>query len=271
MLSIGHFYFAQIGHYHFAATRLLVGNDTEHFNADNVALAALEQRLPFDISTTAYEIDKTRLMRTLSSASYFLYKEGGEADSPFNSLGSQAYAAARTDGKFTEIASGPLPDGGRIHVFQGLSADRFGQMGAFLAPGMDRLGDCSVVFDGKLELNGLSLRRTAEGLEVQYRWRCLKPVARDYWCFTHILDEHGKIIGYLDHPLMKNEPPTSRWTEGNVAIERLQFPLPAAQEPQSYRLRLGLFHKESGDRLPIIASSLPVTDSNTAAVTGPSK
>jgi hypothetical protein len=250
---------------------LVIGNDAHHFNADNLTLAALAGRLPLDIGTTAYETDKISLRRPLASASYFLYKEGGEPDSPFNTLGAEALAIVRGDANFTEMASRTFPDGGTIHLFQSTAGDRLRQVGAFLAPGLDRLADCSVTFGGKLELTGLSMRQTAQSIEVQYRWRCLKPVERNYWCFTHILDERGNIVGYLDHPVMRNSPPTSQWAEGSVAIERLQFPLPAAQKPEAFRLRLGLFQKESGDRLPITSSSFPLTDAGTAAVTAPSK
>src|ERR1019366_3016005 len=144
--------------------------------------------------------------------------------------------------------------------------DRLRQVGAFLAPGLDRLADCSVTFGGKLELTGLSMRQTAQSIEVQYRWRCLKPVERNYWCFTHILDERGNIVGYLDHPVLKSDPPTSQWAEGSVGIERLQFQLPETVTPDAFRLRLGLFQKESGDRLPIASSGFPLAYSASSAV-----
>lgn len=247
--------------------RLVVGTDSERFNADNLALAALESQLPFDVSTTAYETDLGTLLRLLDSASYFVYKEGGKPGSPFNRLGSDAIKAVREGGRFVELpTSRDLPDGGIAHVFQSVSPSRLVRNGAFLPAGINDVPDCHVTFDGKLELSGLSVLRTAEGMEVKYRWRCLKPVNRDYWCFTHIVDQQGKIVGYLDHPLLNGEPPTSLWKEGDIAIERLLFRLPAARKSETYHLRLGLFHRASGERLPITAGGFPLTDGNTAAV-----
>lgn len=246
--------------------RLVIGNDAPHLNADNLALAALAARLPFEIATTAYKTTAARLQHTLASASYFLYRDGGELDSPFNTLGSEAAAMVRADPNFTEMASRTFPDGGTVHLFANASRDRSRLIGAYLPPGLDRLHDCSVTFDGKLELTGLSMRQTEHGTEVQYRWRCLKPVARNYWCFTHILDQHGNAVGFLDHPLINADPPTSQWAAGSVAIERLQLLLPASRQSGAYRLRLGLFQKESGERAPITSSSFPLTDSGTAAV-----
>ena len=246
--------------------RLVVGSDTAHFNLDNLMLAAMSERMPFDGATTAYETDPARLRQTLAAASYFLYKDGGEEESPFNRLGAEALAAVRSNVSFAEVGTRRLPDGGLLHLFRNTPSDRSSQVNTFIPPGLDSLTDCSVKFDGKLELSGLSTRRTAQTISVQYRWRCLKRVQRDYWCFTHVLDERGNIVGYLDHPVMKGDPPTSNWADGSVAIERLQFTLPEAATG-GYRLRLGLFHKESGDRLPISASSFPLADAGTAAVT----
>jgi hypothetical protein len=246
--------------------RLVVGNDTEHFNLDNLGLEARSGNLPFDGAATAYETDPRRLRETLAAASYFLYKDGSEKESPFNRLGAEAIAAVRADANFAETGTRLLPDGSLLHLFENNHAGRVREMREFLAPGFDSVPDCSVTFDGKLGLSGLSTRKTGRTIEVRYRWRCLKPVQGNYWCFTHILDEQGNIVGYLDHPVMKGDPPTSQWTQGSIAIEQLQFTLPEMSKEGAYRLRLGLFCKESGDRLPITASGFPLADSGTAAV-----
>ena len=243
--------------------RVVVGNDTRNFNLDNLSLAALAERLPFDWDTTAYETDLANLRRTLSSASYFLSRDGGERESAFNRLSGEALAAVRSDSNFAEVGTRRLPDGSSLHIYRRSQL----QQGILVPPEFDALVDCSVNFDGKLELSGLAMRRTGQTIEVKYRWRCLRPVPRNYWCFTHILDERGNIIGYLDHPVLKGDPPTSQWTAGSVAIERLQFTLPDAVKPDSFRLRLGLFHKESGDRLPITSSNFPLADGGTSTVT----
>jgi Dolichyl-phosphate-mannose-protein mannosyltransferase len=252
--------------------RVIIGTDNVTFNADNIALAALETQLPFDVRTTAYETDESTLLPLLDSAAYFIYKEGGEPGSPFNRLRSEAINAVREGGRFMELPTPrELPDGGIVHIFRSVSSRRFESTGAFLRAGIDLAGmdavpDSHVTFDGKLELTGCAMRRTAQGLEVRYRWRCLKPTSRDYWCFTHIVDQQGKIAGYLDHAIVEGEPPTSLWREGDVAIETLLFRLSDTRETGPYQLRLGLFHRASGDRLPITGSDLPATYGNTAAV-----
>jgi hypothetical protein len=245
---------------------VIVGTDSVRFNADNFTLAALEKRFPFQVATTAYETELSTLLPRVNSSAYFVYKEGGDPEAPFNTRAGDAIQEVRAGGRFVELPiARKLPDGGVAHVFANLSpAARFSHTGVYLAAGIDRIPDCDVTFDGKLQLTGLSIERTQETLAVKYRWRCLQPVDRDYWCFTHIVDGHGAVAGYLDHPILNGEPPTSRWKEGDVVIESLLFRFSKVQPP--YRLRLGLFHRESGERLRVTASDFPLTDGGTAAI-----
>jgi 4-amino-4-deoxy-L-arabinose transferase-like glycosyltransferase len=246
--------------------RLLLGTDSVRFNADNFRLAAIQSKLPFEISTTAYESDAGKLPELLALAAFFVYKDGGEREAPFfNVHGAAAVNEMRKGGRFVELPfARPLPDGGVVHVFANRFRDRFQRGGAFLSAGLDSLPDCNVTFAGKLQLTGLALDRTADGMEVKYRWRCLKPVDRDYWCFTHIVDTSGNIVGYLDHQILSGDPPTSQWKDGDIAVERLLFPLSANQSGATYHLRLGLFDRATGERLPISASTFTVTGEGTA-------
>ena len=244
---------------------VLVGTDSVRFNADNFALNAAKGRFPFEISPLAYESDPNTLLPLVDSMEYFIYKEGGEAVAPFfNVQGEAALKEVLESGRFIELPiARKLPDGGVAHVFQNRSPGGLIATGSFINAGTDRVADCDVTFDGKLQLTGLSLQHTGEGIEVKYRWRCLKPVDREYWCFTHILDERDKIAGYLDHRILNGDPPMQAWKAGDVVLERLVFRIPRQGQ---YRLRLGLFHKGSGERLPISGSTFPLTDDRTAAI-----
>jgi hypothetical protein len=231
---------------------LILGTDSVHFNANNFELAVVEKRLPFRVGTTAYETDLSALIPLVDSAAYFVYEDGERGAAPFNTLAADAIKEARESEKFTELPiARQLPDGGVAHVFANTSSS---QLTSTDTP------KCNVTFDGKLQLTGLSVQRTPEGLEVKYRWRRLKPLDRNYWCFTHIVDGKGAIAGYLDHQI------TSLWREGDAAIEKLSFRFSEAQKSESYRLRLGVFDRASGDRLPITASDFPLTDRQTATV-----
>jgi hypothetical protein len=242
-----------------------LGTDSVRFNADNFQLAAILNKLPFDITTTAYQTDPAALSQLLNSSAYFIHKEGGEPEAPnFNNLGGAALKEVRENGLFMELPiARPLPDGGVVHVFQNRQPNRFVQSGAFLNSALASVPSCNVTFAGKIQLAGLSLQHTEAGLEVKLRWRSLKRVDRDYWCFAHVLDPSGNVAAYLDHQILNGDPPISMWKPDDTAIERLFF---GHRDSETYRLRLGLFDKTSGERLVITSSDFPLTDKDTSAL-----
>jgi 4-amino-4-deoxy-L-arabinose transferase-like glycosyltransferase len=247
--------------------RLIVGTDTTVFNVNNFELAAAQRKLPFQVVTTAYETDLNKLISLVDSAAYFVYEEGGAPGSPFNKRAEDALKEVRGSGRFSELPIARLlPDGGMAHVFANVTPSRLTWTGAFLSSGMDRLKDCNVIFDARLQLTGLWTERTSEGIEVRYRWRALKPMDRAYWNFTHLVEPNGGVAGFLDHQILNGDPPTSLWKEGDVAIEKLFFRFSGLQKDESFRLRLGVFDRVSGERLPITAGDFPLTDQRTAAV-----
>jgi hypothetical protein len=91
-------------------------------------------------------------------------------------------------------------------------------------------------------------------------------VDREYWCFTHILDARGNVVAYLDHRILNGDPPMETWKEGDMALESLSSRSPSIQNGENYRLKIGLYDRASGARLPISSSMFPLTDSGTAVV-----
>ncbi len=105
--------------------RLLIASDRGMFNANNFELAAVGGRLPFDVSTLAYEKDLAAVVNAVDSASFIVYKEGGEPESPFfGRFYSDMVEHVRHDARFTEIpfGGGTLPDGGTVRIFRNVAA-----------------------------------------------------------------------------------------------------------------------------------------------------
>lgn len=232
---------------------LLVGTDREPFNSNNLELAAIEARLPFVVISSAHERDLGQLLRTADSASFFVYKEGGEPESPaYNIHQAELIRHVHESGRFVEVPFGrALPDGGLAHIFKNLSPDTAIRAGAFVPAGLDSIPACEVNFADRVLLTGLSVVQTPRLLKVNYRWRCLKPLDREYWCFTHVLDPTNKVIGFLDHQVLHGDPPMTSWKTGDEAIESLEFRFSEPQPAGSIRLKLGLYHVASGERLTV--------------------
>ena len=98
----------------------MVGTDRAWFNANNLELAAVQERLPLQITSSAYERDRTQLFSMLHSMSFFVYKEGGEPESGFYNLHISALIhEVREGGRFAELPIRMIvPDGGQIHVYR---------------------------------------------------------------------------------------------------------------------------------------------------------
>ena len=251
-----------------AEESLLVVTDSACLNADTFKLAALEARLPVQVATTAYEKDWNTVGRLLDWASFVVYEEGGPPNSIyFNLQGKEALKEVRESGRFVDLhLSRELPDHGVAHVFENISKNGFIRTGTFLPSGRQTIPNVEIGFAGVLELSGLSFQQKDGNLEVKYRWRSLRPVDREYWCFTHILDARGNVVAYLDHRILNGDPPMETWKEGDMALESLSSRSPSIQNGENYRLKIGLYDRASGARLPISSSMFPLTDGGTAVV-----
>jgi hypothetical protein len=231
-----------------ASGKVLMASDTPHFNADTLSLAAKEARLPLEFATTAYEEDQHGLPEQIAATTFFIYKEGGSERHAWvlNKLGEAAVSEMRQSGDFAEAWSLPMPDGGVAHVFQNVWRNSFVRGSA-----AEELPESDATFGGLIRLSGVALRAFDGKLEVKYRWQCLRTPDREYWCFTHILDEHNRVIGFLDHPILDGNPSMQSWLPGDEAIEHRRLRSGAIQANRRYALRVGVFHKPSGESLRV--------------------
>jgi hypothetical protein len=232
---------------------LLVGADEAALNADNVELAAVASQLPIDVETTAHEKDIDTLRQRLASSSYFLFKEGGYPESlVFNPYIGDLVRIVTTDSHFRQIPySRPLPDGGMARIYQNLAPGHSAIEAAFVKNGSRAGEEFAIDFGETLVLTGFSAKATPDETEVRFRWRCLKPPDREYWCFTHLIDPAGRIVAQNDHRLLGGEPPLKSWRPGDVGREEIRIRVPKGANSAGLRLRFGLYDPPSGERLHI--------------------
>ncbi len=84
-------------------------------------------------------------------------------------------------------------------------------------------------------------------------WQSVAPVGEDYSVFVHLLDAGGTKVAQRDTYPCGGECPTSTWQPGEIVLDAYQLDLPPAQEPTPpYRLAVGFYLLETGDRLPIL-------------------
>ncbi len=93
---------------------------------------------------------------------------------------------------------------------------------------------------------------TAQGETVlTMRWVALKRPRWDYTVYVQLLDGENRVRASADYPLTQGYYPSSLWRPGEVVTHRHPINLAAlrALPPGTYRLVVGLYHLESGERL----------------------
>ena len=106
-------------------------------------------------------------------------------------------------------------------------------------------------FAGAIELMGYDAAEKPEGLEVTLHWRSLELLDADYTVFVHLLDGDGQVIAQDDAQPQSGAYPTSVWDAGEVIVDPHSLLLPLALPAGQYRLRVGMYRLETGQRLPV--------------------
>ena len=182
---------------------LLVGVDRAALNANNLELTATALQLPFSIETTAHENDLETLKQRLAQTAFFLFKEGGEPESPaFNPYASDLARSVSADREFQRIPYDRLlPDGGSRASKPAEGRNDAVCKGACRAP-MSLRSISVECWPLRVSPPSPALARRRSG-----RGRCLRSPEREYWCFTHLIDRSNRIVAQLDHRLLGGQPP----------------------------------------------------------------
>lgn len=111
-----------------------------------------------------------------------------------------------------------------------------------------------VNFDNQLRLTSYQQPgfefRPGDVVPVLLRWRAL-TVARDrYKVFLHLLDGEGRLVASNDAEPVNGLMPTTQWAQGQEVEDRHALILPIGLPPGPYAIAMGLYHQDSGQRLP---------------------
>jgi hypothetical protein len=75
---------------------------------------------------------------------------------------------------------------------------------------------------------------------------------KDYTVFVHLVDEGGNIWGQKDNPPVDGFYPTTQWEEGEIVRDQYGLIISPDARPSDYRLEVGMYLVESGERLSIV-------------------
>jgi hypothetical protein len=124
------------------------------------------------------------------------------------------------------------------------------------------LAPATAEWEAGIALLGFSLPAQARcdgALEVRFEWRARRPVEQPYVMFVHVLDAQGRLVAQHDQPPRAGRYPTNVWRAGEVVPDSIVIEsgklngLPAGR----YAVQAGIYHAESGQRLPLVRTQLP--------------
>lgn len=103
-----------------------------------------------------------------------------------------------------------------------------------------------------LRLQGYDLSMEREEAILRLFWDTEGEVARNWVTYIHLHDLQGERIAQYDGPPIAGLQPTSEWQKRSLYIDRRQITLPANLPSGEYLFRIGLYHRESGERLSFL-------------------
>jgi len=111
--------------------------------------------------------------------------------------------------------------------------------------------------------SGLEETAVAAGGTIHYTlyWQANTPIQRPYTVFNHLLNANGDIIAQQDNMPRHNQWPTTCWQPGEIIPDPYTMTLPPDLPTGTYRLEVGLYWLETGERLPIMLPDGETADS----------
>ncbi|HSJ57232.1 MAG TPA: hypothetical protein VLC95_08620, partial [Anaerolineae bacterium] len=85
--------------------------------------------------------------------------------------------------------------------------------------------------------------------QVTLFWEAKRTLERRYKVFLHVLDRHDQIVGQRDAEPGGGALLTTLWVPGEVIQDNYGIPIHPATPPGDYRVEVGLYDAETGQRL----------------------
>ncbi len=85
---------------------------------------------------------------------------------------------------------------------------------------------------------------------IELEWRPIKfPPSARFKVFAQLLDAQGRLVSQRDTEPQDGFFPTTQWTRDGTIIDRLAIPIPPGLAPGEYRVIVGVYRADTGERL----------------------
>ena len=102
--------------------------------------------------------------------------------------------------------------------------------------------------------------RPGQTITATLFWQALEPVEADYTVFVQLLDETGQVRGQHDSPPVNGRYPTRSWLPAQVVEDETVLKLAPDLPPGEYRIAVGMYELETGQRLEVKGKNGAVPD-----------
>lgn len=92
---------------------------------------------------------------------------------------------------------------------------------------------------------------SGEEIQLKLQWQALREISESYKVFLHLTDVNGQIVNQVDTLPQKGIVPTTSWVSGEIIEDELAMTTPPGNSPASYRLVVGLYNVNTGERLKV--------------------
>jgi hypothetical protein len=89
-------------------------------------------------------------------------------------------------------------------------------------------------------------------LTLTLTWQAVAPITDDYTVFVHLLAGDGSKAAQRDTRPCEGECPTNAWRPGEIITDRYQMALDPGAATGPYRLAVGLYLLDTGDRATVV-------------------
>ena len=94
--------------------------------------------------------------------------------------------------------------------------------------------------------------RSESVLVLDLHWQVMTPLDGEYSVFVHLVDAAEGMVAQGDGPPMEGQYPTQYWGAGEYLVDRHVAHLPSEMPDGQVRVYVGLYHRETGRRLPVM-------------------
>ncbi|MDX1416819.1 MAG: hypothetical protein R3293_21635 [Candidatus Promineifilaceae bacterium] len=90
-----------------------------------------------------------------------------------------------------------------------------------------------------------------DSLSITLYWTSIAPVSENYDAFIHLVDKNKQIVAQTDDQPVGGLAATNLWRPGDIIRDSRTVTLPENLPTGTYELHVGVYLRESGQRLPI--------------------